>query len=186
MRPILIDAHKNDAFFPFIPVGADKDAGACLGFSLIEVILAIGVFGIAIVTILGLMSSLLASSKESWQETRAAQIARQILDDLRPANGEDHGSLLQATNAVEPVDIRTATNFQVFYTTDGLPIASGEPTAFFQINIALSSITNAPDTNNVRTDFREVRIDVSPIASGSNSRPFQFFSRIAPKLMEKP
>jgi len=165
------------------------------GFSLVEVILAIGIFGMSVVVVVGLLSTLLTSSKESWQETRAAQIARQVLNDLRPAAGESQGNLVRSPGNVESVDLHTPATLQASYTVEGQPVAQGDANAYFQASITLSAITNTPaspgtaaatDALNTRTNFSEVRVDIKPLASGTNTRPFQFSSRIAPKALQSP
>ncbi len=52
-------------------------------FSLIEVVVALGIVSIGIVSILGLLPVGLAASRESAHETRAAQMAQSIFTTLR-------------------------------------------------------------------------------------------------------
>jgi uncharacterized protein (TIGR02598 family) len=52
------------------------------GFSLVEVVLALGVVAFAIVAILGVIPVGLSSGRSSQSETRAAQIAQDILSSL--------------------------------------------------------------------------------------------------------
>lgn len=72
-------------------------AGACSrphsavagAFSLVEVVLAIGVISFALVAIIGLFPVASRTAVESQRETRAALIAQQIFADLRSAEGTD-------------------------------------------------------------------------------------------------
>ncbi len=52
-------------------------------FSLIEIVLALGVFSIAIVVIIGLLPVALGTTQQSRSETAIATIGRTILGDLR-------------------------------------------------------------------------------------------------------
>jgi uncharacterized protein (TIGR02598 family) len=51
-------------------------------FSLIEIIIALGILSFALVGILGLIPAAIGSSQESQRETQAALIARKIFNDL--------------------------------------------------------------------------------------------------------
>lgn len=53
------------------------------GFSLVEIVLAMGVFSIAIVAIIGLFPTALNSAQRARAETSAAMVARAIMADLR-------------------------------------------------------------------------------------------------------
>lgn len=53
------------------------------GFSLVEIVLALGVFSIAIVVLLGLFPTALNTAQSGRGDTIAAQIGRSIIADLR-------------------------------------------------------------------------------------------------------
>ena len=55
----------------------------CKGFSLVEVVLALGVAAVAFTAIMGLFPLGLDMSRETHEETQAALIAQSILGDLR-------------------------------------------------------------------------------------------------------
>src|SRR5213592_4926425 len=57
-------------------------ASATGGFSLSEVVIALGVISFAIVAILGVLPAGLSTSHSAQDETRAPQIARDILNSL--------------------------------------------------------------------------------------------------------
>ncbi len=125
-------------------------------------------------------------------ETRAAQLARQIQDDVL-ANPEmtntavfeatpAQGLLLQTTNSgiQVPLNVTTASTNTVYYTTDELATNNG-PEAVFQAQVILSPITMDPafETNAVRT-VPQIEIDVRPAAQ-TNATPWRFFSRLTPQ-----
>lgn len=57
------------------------------GFSLIEIVLALGIIAFALVGIMGLFPVAMKSAQESQRETRATLIAQQIFSDLRMLTG---------------------------------------------------------------------------------------------------
>ena len=69
-------------------------------FSLIEVVIALGIFSFAIVAILGLFSISLASSRESSDDTRSAAMVSQVVDALRAKPFEELQTSLTASNAL--------------------------------------------------------------------------------------
>lgn len=58
-----------------------------LGFSLLEIVLALSVIAFAIIGILGLFPAAMKTARESQNETRATLIAQQIFSDLKLAKG---------------------------------------------------------------------------------------------------
>jgi uncharacterized protein (TIGR02598 family) len=60
-------------------------------FSLIEVVLALGVASVALVGILALVPIALKTARTSQDETRVAQIAQKVCDDLRSRHGVQNG-----------------------------------------------------------------------------------------------
>lgn len=67
------------------------------GFSLIEIVLALGIISFALVGIMGLFPVALKSALESQRETRAAHIAQQIFTDLSTLAGTNR-FLITGTN----------------------------------------------------------------------------------------
>jgi len=75
------------------------------GFSLVEVVLALGIVAFAVVAILGMFPVALGAAKDSLSETHAAMIAQLIVGQLRsqPASG--------ATFAVAPDPTTTSGSY---------------------------------------------------------------------------
>lgn len=151
------------------------------GFSLVEVVIAIGIFGFAAVTILGLLGGLLTSSRESWQDTRAAQIARQILIDLQPLPGTTTGYLIAGENAEgkTPVELAASSGITLsaWYCMEGSPIGESDPQTTFAATIELQPLPG-------RSNLHQVRIDIRPTAAPPDIKPFRFVSRISPRALE--
>jgi uncharacterized protein (TIGR02598 family) len=71
------------------------------GFSLIEVVLALGIVGFSLIGILGLFPVALNTAKDSQNETRVAFIAQSIYSDFRTLRGirDIQGNLHSLTNS---------------------------------------------------------------------------------------
>lgn len=165
----------------------------CAAFSLIEMVLALGVFAFCIVVIIGLLSSLLGSSRESWMETRSAQIARQIMEDLTPDPAGDTNSITQATATSgilnklptpEQVPLFSANPYSnsAYYTAEGIPVLPAD--AFFKADLLIQPVTMETATGALPArEISQVRIDVRPAAAQTNAPSYRFFSRISPRSL---
>ncbi|MFA7233003.1 MAG: hypothetical protein WC076_02720 [Terrimicrobiaceae bacterium] len=162
-------------------------------FSLVEIVLALGIFAFCIVVIIGLLGTVMNSSKESWMETRAAHIARQITDDLTPdpANTNsttqataDMGLLMTPSVVQVPLfPANTYTNSAI-YSDAGVPVETGATNALFKADIKIFPVT--VDTNIGTIPARklsQLQIDIRPVSQPSAS-PFRFVSRITPSMAE--
>lgn len=79
------------------------------GFSLVEIVLALGIISFVLVAIFGLFPVGYGNALESRRETRAAYLAEQIIDDLR-SSPFDSASILYlesdgALAALSPLDL---------------------------------------------------------------------------------
>lgn len=123
------------------------------GFSLTEVVLALGVVGFAIVAILGVIPLGLQTSRGAQDETRAAQIAQSIFGSLttqnlkRDSTGQpqlDANSHLQINDAAKipgvagSINLATSTTTQAYATNDG-KITDAIANATYSINIGLNT-----------------------------------------------
>lgn len=92
-----------------------------LGFSLVEITLALGITSVVVISILGLLSSGLSNLHDSMNETRKSQIMRSVAGRA----------------AVTPYS-RLATN-NLYFNQDGLPVRTSQDAAYI-VNI----FTKAP------------------------------------------
>ena len=116
-------------------------------FSLIEVVLALGVVSFAIVGIMGLFPVAMRAGQESQRETRATHIARQIYSDLKA--GSSTNTFLAISNGIsgpswETLDLSnpSATLRTIYFNSQGEP--HGEtltPESEFAVEVILD-----PDT----------------------------------------
>lgn len=132
----------------------------CRGFSLVEVVLALGVIAFAIVGIMGLFPVAMRAAQESQRETRATLIARQILTDLESS---PPGSVLIAVSTnisspsaflSPPPTLSSPWSNTIRYDNDGLPLGVGTNDAAF-----LASISCQP--NNPFPGLARVQVDIS-------------------------
>jgi uncharacterized protein (TIGR02598 family) len=109
-------------------------AGRRHAFSLIEVVIALGIFAFAIVPIIGLLGSGMGTLKDSMSDTVRSDIARRIVGEYQR---------MPFTNFTEGTSV---TNF---YDVEGVPTNSNS--AIFRAIVNLSSLTNpliTTSTNN--------------------------------------
>lgn len=84
-----------------------KGSTGSRGFSLTEVVLALGVAAVAFTSLIGLFPTGLQMSKETYEETQAAFLAQTILNDLRDGlGGNNNGRFVQAGTNLGPTAYR--------------------------------------------------------------------------------
>jgi uncharacterized protein (TIGR02598 family) len=103
-------------------------------FSLIEVVIAIGIFAFAIVPIIGLLGSGMGTLKDSMSDTVRTDIARRIVGEYQRM---PYSSLVASTN---------------FFDSEGVRLASSNAETIF---LAIATLSNPPsligtDTNTAR------------------------------------
>ncbi|MEO5720646.1 MAG: hypothetical protein ABIR71_04140 [Chthoniobacterales bacterium] len=146
-------------------------------FSLVEVVLALGVIGFALLAIIGLLPIGLQSGRASIQETRANHLAAQIFATLRsqPFTAVNFTSLggnttinlsSENTTAGPP----TAPPIEVYATYEGAFVSSPD---YFKIEVRFR---NAPD-GLIPTTANEVHLRILPRESGA--QPMTYATIIA-------
>jgi len=131
-------------------------------FSLIEVVIALGVITFAITAITGLLSVALKSSRASTDETLVASFAGHIMSDLRRRQFDAAWNSLQAGS-------------NVFFDASGRPLNDvgtmlSPETARSQGAVYQCAISTVPDTNKTATtgaeNLRLVTLDFTwPVGS---------------------
>lgn len=109
------------------------------GFSLVEVVIALGVVGFALIAILGLFPMAMTASKDSQNETRAAFIAQLILSHIQTQNPTNASFPLgldpaatSALNGNAPLRLTNSSTFYAIYDADGQPYWSSDANKFDQ------------------------------------------------------
>ncbi len=116
---------------------------AVTGFSLIEIVVALGIVSFAVVGIMGLIPVAMKSALESQRETRATLIAQQIFSDLVAASGTNAflaiGTNISDVTSRLSVNLAASNVFQVGYGPDGLPVGQGNTNgAVYVADVSLS------------------------------------------------
>jgi Tfp pilus assembly protein PilV len=126
-----------------------------IAFSLVEVVIAIGVISFALVAIIGILPVGLASSRQSAQETRANHLAEEIFSTLRsqPFTSASLSSL--GTNTTVDLSSQNGTLASPLYASyDGQFVATPD---YFTIRL---QFTNSPD-GMVQGTASEVSVQIS-------------------------
>ena len=126
-------------------------------FSLIEVVLALGVVSFSLVGILGLLFSGLTTFHRSMDQTVQAQIAQQIIGQAQLTS---YGNLA---------------NFTTNYDENGNGVAASDPTAIYTVTFALSNLSTSLSTNIASTAGTNIVVQVWNKTSPSNTN---FYSSI--------
>jgi len=122
------------------------------GFSLIEIVLALGIIAFALVGILGLFPVAVDAAASSQQETQAAFIARSIFDQLEANPGSSKRSIKlteEYSGTDRPavvVDLSKGDPIApVGFDSDGKALSQADdPFAIYRVEISISPITT-PD-----------------------------------------
>jgi len=100
-----MDAHKQLTAFPSVlrPPSSALGRRAAPAFTLVESVIAIGLFAFVIVGIVGLFGSALDRQRQASFETRAVMVSQQILSRIRAADSATNIAFaIRATNASAP------------------------------------------------------------------------------------
>jgi uncharacterized protein (TIGR02598 family) len=152
-------------------------AKTSLAFSLIEVVLAVGVISFALVGIIGLFPVAMQSALDSQRETQVAFIARSLFSELQRVNGEkayvtetQPGKSLEEGTA-KTVDLSNPTSGSpptFFFNVDGQMVTSatdatysasikvdrtGQPAGLSRVDVEIAVPANAPTVNQKKYNF---------------------------------
>lgn len=138
---------------------------AAIGFSLIEIVLALGIISFALVGIMGLFPVAMKSAQESQRETRATLLARQIFSDLASMNPTNtfiatNSDILTGRKAVS---LRATSSNVVMYDVAGLPTGNTNE-AIFEATIMISTNGMTSGVSHVQASIRPINSPSSPYA----------------------
>ncbi len=101
-------------------------------FSLTEVVLALAVFSLAIVSLLGLMSIAMSTQRDSVMETNAANVAASILNQRRSApQATIENTILPKLSEMLGEDIKSAASGSEVVDGSGKRVAQSDPNGLF-------------------------------------------------------
>ena len=109
-------------------------------FSLVEVVLALGVIGFAIVAIIGVIPIGLHTSHSSQDETRAAQVAQAIFSSLASQTQTQFNNvqLQRNDNSTAVFDLTQSSTATLYVDNDGKLIQTASA-AVYSINVTTNS-----------------------------------------------
>ncbi len=101
-------------------------------FSLTEVVLALAVFSLAIVSLLGLLSVAMSSQRDSVMETTAANVASAILNQRRAAPQAEIGdAVIPKLSELVGTSADSAVSVSEYVDGSGIKVADSDPQAAF-------------------------------------------------------
>jgi len=114
-----------------------KRLGKRLGFSLVEVTLALGIASVALLSVVGLLSVAMDTSGDAGQDTSLAAMASQVMGDLHAAPFDGLGQASPRTPLTTKITLPPALMDSAYYfTAEGVPItgasAATSPDAHFE------------------------------------------------------
>ena len=155
-------------------------------FSLVEVVLALGVISFAIVAILGILPIGLQTSHSSQDETRAAQIAQTVLAGMASqAQTSFTGVKLPVSSGTGPsVDLTSPSTTQLYATNDG-QLSQSATGATYNVAVITDSnvVSDGFDPNFANKVIVQVRwpTDPNPGATPSPNQTYRDFVRFISK-----
>lgn len=135
-------------------------------FSLIEVVLALGIISFALVGIMGLFPVAMKSAQESQRETRAALIARQVFSDLGTMSGTNRALIIGQDPADRiTVNLANAGSNTVYFNDAGIPLGTtSTPEALFLADVVVTPNTPVSGISHVQTTVQ------TPAAAAATNR----------------
>jgi len=169
-----------------VPAGVRQSHRAA--FSLTEVLIAVGIFGVAVAGILSLIPYAHVSERESMEDTRATLIASAVMEAL-PLSSESHlfkvaTSMSNETPSWEEIGQRITTNISVTYDSACEPIrkcSHSEATNALNEARAVAVMTFSVRTNSGTPGVSTVEVAVSsPASAPEEQRTIRRFVRLVP------
>jgi uncharacterized protein (TIGR02598 family) len=144
-------------------------------FSLVEVVIALGIISFAVIAIVGMLPVALKSSQDSMRETDATLIAQRIFSELKTGSSGNR-SVTTDPNGISTHNINLAANSTNYlaFTQDGTVQAhtnSANPTPSYDFYAQISISTNTGLTN-----LSRVQVDItSPPSAPPSARTTNSF-----------
>lgn len=145
-------------------------------FSLVEVVLALGIIAFAIVGIMGLMPVAVKSVGDSMRETDATLIARRVFAELKTGTNPTRG-LSSHTSTNHSLDLSASSTNTLAFSAEGTPLdyfvtsTNSPENADLDYYAQISVLTNTGFTN-----LSRVQVDIAyPAAAPADKRTTNSF-----------
>lgn len=139
------------------------------GFSLVEVVLAIGVVAFAFVAILGLLPAGLGISRQAMEASVGSQIAQRVIHDAQQSDFSEllkdaGGKTITGTN-------QTGRKAERYFDDQGeeLP-ATRRSSAIYHVNTRITAATAMPKTGTSNLDNRHLAVVTVQVATNPGNR----------------
>jgi len=159
------------------------------GFSLVEIVLALGIMSFALVGILGLFPAALETARDSKAETRIAIIAQSLLTEIRTSQDDDNQQIAVMTSPIDRnfISLTTDSDLALGFTeggqVDGIvsDFAGGSALHPFIVRLVI----DFQDPSDSSSEFPgltkiEMQIDYPGAASEEYRKSFSFVTLLAP------
>ncbi len=145
-------------------------SGTEAGFSLVEVVLAIGVVAFAFVAIFALLPAGLGISRQSMEASVGSQIAQRIINDAQQA---DFAELLKdATGKPITGTNQTGRKAERYFDDQGNEVlAANKSQAIYHVNTRITPATAMPKTGTSNPDNVQLAVVTVQVATNPGNRP---------------
>ena len=148
-----------------------------IGFSLVEVVIALGIVSFAVLAIVGMMPVALKSAQEIMRETDATLIAQRIFAELKTGSGANRTITTSSHGTTNFQLTATSSNNFIAFKSDGLPQAfssTNTANAAYDFFAQISIFTNTGIAN-----LSRVQIDIAaPAAAAPAARTTNSFTTL--------
>ena len=145
-------------------------------FSLIEVLLAIGIVSFAVVAIVGMLPIALNTAKDSMLETDAAIIAQRVFAELQASTGTNRPVSISAHGDTKAIDLSSdGTNYLAFGDTCEVQSSPASEAPISEMAVQFLGIVSVA-TNTGISNLSRVEVSItSPASAPASSRKTNAF-----------
>ena len=148
------------------------------GFSLVEVVIALGIVSFAVLAIVGMMPMALKSAQESMRETDATLIAQRIFSELKTGSGGNRTVTKDTNNSSQMISLSadSTNNFLAFKGNGTVQTnaTTAPANADYDFYAQISVLTNTGVSN-----LSRVQIDITaPAAAPPTARTTNSFTTL--------
>ena len=149
------------------------------GFSLVEVVIALGIVSFAVLAIVGMMPMALKSAQESMRETDATLIAQRIFSELKTGSGGNRSITTDTNTSTQAINLtanNSTNNFLGFKENGEVNgfTTTGAQNANLDFYAQVSVFTNTGVAN-----LSRVQIDIAaPAAAPATARTTNSFTTL--------
>lgn len=148
-------------------------------FSLVEVVIALGIVSFAVLAIVGMLPMALKSAQESMRETDATLIAQRIFAELKTGSGANRTVIKDTNTNSQTISLSANSTNNLAFTQDGMPqaffLSTNSPQdALYDFYAQISVLTNTGVAN-----LSRVQVDIAaPAAAPAANRTTNSFTTL--------